>query len=234
MAEGSSVKKAIVYYTDSVSVPDYISEAVQYQLNQAGIPIISVSHKPMDFGTNVCVGDIGRSRVSMTKQVLLGLSNTDADVVFLAEHDVLYHKCHFDFVPTDANTLYFNQNLWRVRASDGVNRKDEVHGAKSQACAFRECLQGRFKERLDCFMNDQPPSGLHGFRWYKREPESMSAVYKFGQWASEVGNIDIRHGGNLTGGRTFRNKGKSIPGWGDPRGRFKEFLNDCLERGSNG
>jgi len=180
----------------------------------------------MKFGENICIGPIGRSRISMTKQVLLGLDSTHADIVYLVEHDVLYHPSHFDFVPEDNYTLYFNQNLWRVRAGDGANFKERHHGAMSQLAGKKWCLRGRFMERLDYFVTGKPLLGLQGYDWYKIEPQGTSPDYKFEGWISPVANIDIRHGGNLTGGRKFSMKNsKSIPGWGDPRHRFKDFLN---------
>ena len=224
------MKKAILYYTDNVSVADHIGEAVRAQLLKSELPIISVSQQPMDFGHNVCIGDIGRSRVSMTNQVILGLDNTDADVVFLAEHDVLYHPSHFDFEPTGKDTLYFNQNMWRVRTQDGANYKEGWHGAKSQLVGMRFCLMPRWIERLEHFTNVAPLSGLQGFKWYRKKPETISSMLKFGHWESEVGNIDIRHVGNLTGGRKFSiEKSQSIPGWGDPRNRFDEFLKEAIQ-----
>ena len=224
MDKGSGVNKAIIYYTDN-TVPAYIGDVVQRQLLKPGIPILSISHKPMDFGQNICVGDVGRSKASMTLQVLLGLYNADADIIFLAEHDVLYHPSHFDFVPVDSNTLYFNHNFWRVNAKTGFNFKSGHHGAKSQVCAMRKCLYDRFEERLDYMVNGKPLSGLQGYHWYTKKPPSISPVFKFDRWFSKYGNIDIRHGGNISGNRKFSKKRtKPIPGWGITAGRFKEFL----------
>lgn len=223
--------KAILYYTDNVSVPKYIVEAVKRQLLKADLPIISVTQIPMDFGRNICIGSIGRSRISMTKQVLLGLDNIKASIVFIVEHDVLYPPSHFEFTPVDSNTLYFNQNMWRVRAKDGANFKSEYNGAVSQLVGLKRCLKKRFLERLDFFTTGKPLLGLQGFNWYKYEPPGgMSSWCKFGSWLSLTPTLDIRHGGNLTGNR----KGfdleisKPIPGWGDPRNRFRDFIGEVV------
>lgn len=224
------MNKVILYYTDNVSAPKYIIEVVQKQLLKAKLPIISVSQAPIDFGKNICIGPIGRSRISMTKQILLGLDNINTIIVYIAEHDVLYHPSHFDFIPEDNNTLYFNQNLWRVRAQDGANFRSAYNGAISQLVGFKWTLRERFMERLDFFVTKKPLLGLQGFRWYKYEPPGGRSPWcKFGSWSSSVPSLDIRHGGNLSGKRKFRvEKSKSIPGWGDPRKRFKDFLKEVV------
>lgn len=221
--------KVILYYTDNVSAPDYIAEAVKKQLLKANLPIISISQIPIDFGRNICIGPIGRSRISMTKQVLLGLDNTNATIVFIAEHDVLYPPSHFDFTPEDNNTLYFNQNMWRVRARDGTNFKSGYNGAMSQLAGLKWHIRERFIERLDYFTTGKPLLGMQGFNWYKTTPPGISPWCKFGSWISPVPTLDLRHGGNLTGSRRFDMKESgTIPGWGDPRGRFKDFIKEVI------
>ena len=89
--------KSILYYTDN-KLRDDISQACIKQINKCGLPVVSVSQKPMNFGTNI-VMDIGSSQLSMFKQILAGLEAIKTDIVFFCEHDCLYHPSHFDFRP---------------------------------------------------------------------------------------------------------------------------------------
>lgn len=58
-------------------------------------PIISVSQKPMDFGKNICVGEIGKSVRNLYKQILIGAKAADTEYVAMAEDDCLYTREHF-------------------------------------------------------------------------------------------------------------------------------------------
>ncbi len=74
-------------------------------------PIISISHKPMDFGKNICVGDVGKSYRNLYKQILIGAKTATTEYVALAEDDCLYTKEHFDICrPKDA--FAFNITKW--------------------------------------------------------------------------------------------------------------------------
>lgn len=45
-------------------------------------------------------------------QIISAAKKTKAKNIFLCEHDVLYHPSHFDFVPSEENTFYYNSNLY--------------------------------------------------------------------------------------------------------------------------
>ena len=66
--------KQIVYYTDS-RLERELDERVRENILRVanGIPIISVSQKPLDFGTNICVGIKPRCYLSLYEQLLTGL-----------------------------------------------------------------------------------------------------------------------------------------------------------------
>jgi hypothetical protein len=76
-------------------------------------PIISVSQKPINFGHNICVGNIGRSIYNLYLQVLIGLREVKTKYVAIAEDDVLYPKEHFEYRPPD-NTLNYDVNKWAL------------------------------------------------------------------------------------------------------------------------
>src|SRR3989344_7916542 len=86
----------VVYYTAN-HVSDYFMANTKKILLEAigEIPIISVSQKPMDLGTNICVGDSLRSHVNIYRQALIGVKKAETKYIALAEDDVLYSPEHF-------------------------------------------------------------------------------------------------------------------------------------------
>ncbi len=70
--ETDKLTKGIIYYTDNSLDEEFAKLFRQRLVNAApGIPIVSVSQKPIDFGHNICVGEIGRSLHMMWKQILI-------------------------------------------------------------------------------------------------------------------------------------------------------------------
>lgn len=105
--------KAIIYYTSNKEKPDFEERVRQTILkNSGGLPIISVSQKPIDFGYNICVGEVGASGFNMFRQVQIACQHTDADFVISAEADCLYPPDYFEFTPKKRDVCYRNSNLY--------------------------------------------------------------------------------------------------------------------------
>jgi hypothetical protein len=140
----------IIFYTANV-ISEGFAAAIREQLVIAacGIPIISVSQKPMpNFGQNICVGDIGRSHVNIYKQALIGAqAATTTSYVAMCEDDVLYHPSHFTcHRPV---TFAYNMNKWTVHTWDKHPRFSQKHRAVfSQCIAPREMLIQNLTERF--------------------------------------------------------------------------------------
>ena len=98
MVKESQVTKGIIYYTDN-SLDKQFAMMVRHRLQNAApdIPIVTVSQVPIVCDYNICVGKLGRSLHMMWKEMLTALLYSKADIVYVAEHDVLYDKSHFDF-----------------------------------------------------------------------------------------------------------------------------------------
>lgn len=84
--------KGIVYYTDNRLDP-LIAQACQRQLDAAagGRQIVSVSLQPLAWAENIVL-PLERGYLTMFRQILAGIEASRADVIFLAEHDVLYPR----------------------------------------------------------------------------------------------------------------------------------------------
>ncbi len=198
--------KGIIYYTDN-RLEEKIFTIVQKQLSNAGLPIVSVSLKPMDFGHNIHL-DLKPGVVTMFKQVLTALEASVADTIFHCEHDVLYHLSHFDFEPSRDDIFYYNTNVWRWRYPDNFAVTYDPLVSLSGLCANRQLLINNYKERLriieergwDKETKREP-------YWAKRmgyEPGTKSIRQKIISdgfhecWKSKYPNIDIRHKGTFS------------------------------------
>ena len=209
----------ILYFTDNELPLKYAKPCQRLIRNIAetkGLELVSSSRKVMaGMGKNVVTPE-PRGYLTMFKQILRGLENMTSDIVFMAEHDVLYPPEHFEFVPPLKNTFYYDINWWKTR-SDGFAvhwDADQVSGM----CAYRDILINYYKWRVETFGKDRFDR--------KFEPQSGEGSE---QWKASVPHIDIRHERNLTYNKWkldhFRKKETAvnfeestidkIPGWKD-------------------
>jgi len=243
------LSKGILYYTDNRLDPQ-IMEACQKNLRAAAGSkrLVSVSIDPLDFGDNIAIR-LAPGYLTMFQQILMGLEELETDIVFFAEHDVLYHPTHFDFVPERDDIIYYNQNCWKVRADDGHALYYDC-SQTSGLCAYRELLLRHYRERVKRTQEKLDELGdTRAYRnWIRRqgfEPGTHGRAERVDDlqsaaWRSAYPNIDIRHNGNLTPSRwrqaQFRNRrscrnwqeAESVPGWGTTKGRFGEIINTWL------
>ena len=175
--------KSIIYYSDSRLEPR-IAVPVREQLLKIGLPIVSATLEPLDFGKNIHVNE-ERSYLTMFHQILACLEESDADIVYHCEHDNLMHPSHFDFTPPKKNVFYYDLNWWKVR-SDGF----AIHWDAEQVsglCYYRELGIEYYRKRIENFDPDN----------FDRKFEPMSGEGSKDWWA-KYPSIDIRHRQNLT------------------------------------
>lgn len=206
--------KGIIYYTDSKLDPK-IAEPVRQQLLTIGLPIVSTSLEPLDFGENFHV-KLSRSYLAMFTQILMALEKSTADIIYFCEHDNLMHPSHFEFTPPSKDKFYYDLNWFKVRADGLAVHWDAVQ--VSGLCCYRELAIQFYRERLATY----DPSKFDR----KFEP-TVNAQYE--TWWAPYPSIDIRHNQNLTYNKWklehFRNKTTAvnfqsttidkIPGWGN-------------------
>lgn len=212
--------KEIIYYTHN-ELDEKINTIVQKQLSSIGLSIISVSLKPINFGNNIVL-NLKPNAITMTKQILSGLEKSKADIIFFCEHDVLYHKSHFDFIPLRNDLFYYNTNNWRWEyPNDKLITYDHLKSL-SGLCADRQLLLNHYKQRLELMKEKQlgEEKDPHWMRKMGYEPGTKSKKrggsfdLAFEEWKSEYPNIDIRHGKTLTPSKTNITTYKHQPtGW---------------------
>jgi hypothetical protein len=165
--------KEILYYTDNRLDPKII-EMCQQQLLNTRLPIISVSLKPLDFGSNIVL-PLERGWGTYFTQIFTGLAASKADVIFFAEHDVLYPASHFDFTPLNKNTFYYDHNWWKIRwpfDNFAVHwDADQVSGL----CCYRELALDWYQKKVESFDRNnfdrkfEPGSGINSESWNSAE-----------------------------------------------------------------
>lgn len=123
--------KTIVYYTSNQEDPKFEKKIVGTLVkNAAGLPIISVSQKPMDLGKNICVGEVGLSYLNEWRQILIGARAAKTKYIVFAESDFLYPKEYFSFEPA-YECVYRCSNVWIVyKDRDFFYRKKYSEGAQ--------------------------------------------------------------------------------------------------------
>ena len=80
--------------------------------NSGGLPIISVTQKPINLGTNICVGDVGASGFNFFRQSLIACKAAKTKYVISAEADCIYPPDYFQFKPEKDNVFYRNTNIY--------------------------------------------------------------------------------------------------------------------------
>ena len=230
--------KGLVYYTDN-SASERILYVVRNRLKAMlkDWEIISVSQYPIDFGTNI-VMPIKRGVKSLFAQVLKGLESSTADVVYLAEHDVLYHASHFEPIPNADDVFFYDRNRWCLDTDTGKAVFYESD-CPSFMCARRDLLLEHYGKAVTMMNGHKQWTSKYGYSPPRGLPKEVR-VGRAKNYMAEVPSIDIRHNNSFTRKRMtkdmFRNdrackgwkEAYEIPGWGVTKNRWEEFLRECV------
>lgn len=224
----------ILYYTDN-QCQERILLACRKQLMRCikSHNIVSISQYPIPFQNNI-VMPLSRSIISMYRQIIRGLEALKDDFIFFAEHDVLYHPNHFDFVPKEEK-YYFNTNVWTVKSDTGECMYADCMERTSCMVAFRDILMDAYTEKL-CQAEEYFETNHKNFaQKYGYEPKN----FLYEHFRGEEPNLDIKHGNNITRPRfdlnQYSNTAKRIignsfiltdrvPYWGKMGENFDNFL----------
>lgn len=239
---GWGAKKTIIYLTDNTLDEKLAAKCREKLIEAAGDnPIISVSQKPVDLGRNICVGEIGRSWMSLQRQLLAGLEAAETKYVAIAEHDCLYTKEHFAWTPPRDDIFYYNANHYLVEWGGNHPELNGMYSkwcddrcALSQLICNREALIGCIKEKLDLIEkgitilrklgepgrpHDKVVRGAQvaasGSKEYLMPYlEGYLKKYTYAIFKTDYANLDIRHKTNFTGPKRGKHRTYEIPYWG--------------------
>jgi hypothetical protein len=243
------MQKTILICTDN-SVSDEIFEAVKRNLiKEAGnIPIVCVSHEPVDLGTNIFIGKQKRSWLTLYKQLLIGLKKIQTKYVYITEHDCLYSREHFEFTPPSDKKFYYNENVWFVQWGGSHPELNGMYSrywspkdwpkrlALSQLVCntrlYRKVMEERVK-LLDEDIKNIDHAGEPGITKLREYAKSGRPMFlkqfmktleheKYETFKTKIPNLDIKHGANFTGPKRGVNRCYELPYWG----KFKEIIYD--------
>ena len=100
----------VLYYSSN---KEPFEDKIVERLKRVNLPIISVTHKPLDLGNNICVGEHPVCYGNLFKQIQIGLREVKTDYVITAESDVLYPPEYFTFKPSYGDCWRYD-NVWVV------------------------------------------------------------------------------------------------------------------------
>ena len=208
----------ILYYTANRENPQFEQKIISNLRNvSGGLPIVSVSQKPLNLGKNICVGNVGHSYLNEFRQILLGAKEAKSKYLIFAEADFLYPRQYFNFSPQGAD-LYRYDNVWIVfnrRICPRYCRKNYSNGAQivKREFAIRE---------LEIYLKDQPEWADGDFRVQLpdgRIKEDCWNSAKPGYFGSEIPCITFKTGGGLRASsaslRGEENEKQTLPYWGN-------------------
>ncbi len=216
------MEKSIIYYTSN-QLGEPIYSIVQKQLLKVGLPIVSVSLKPIDFGENVAL-NLEPGYLTMMTQIILALERSRTEYVFFCEHDVLYPLSHFSFTPPRGDIYYYNDHIWRWDyPNDRAITYDRLISLSS-LCVNRQLVLNHYLTRLKKIKENQwDLIKKHEPDWARKwgyEPGTKKkkrggfSDEDFETWKSLEPIIDIRHNGTFSKRKVTLDSFKHQPkGW---------------------
>jgi hypothetical protein len=166
--------------------------------------LIVVSWQPLPIQNNIVWKIHESSHKNIYNQIMAGLKKAKHDTIFLAEHDVLYPKSHFDLRPQDK--IVYNSNVYHL-TRDGYFKAPPVNFL-SALVAKKEILTFGIQEKL----KEIETTG----RVVWAEPQGPNGCERV-EGADPI--IDIRHGHNLTGMRSSEKYLEELKPWG----RYEQY-----------
>ena len=194
--------KSIIYYTGN-NLSEPIFSIVQKLLLDIGLPIVSCSLAPINFGENICLDGLSRSYPTMCLQIWTALNASKTKYVFFCEHDVLYHPSHFDFIPERDDIYYYNLNNWRWDYPKDRAINCGGLSSLSMLCCNRELALRHYELRLKLIkdqgldkLNSREPRWARQFGYEpgtKKRRRGGVTDEEHIERKSEYPNVDIRH-----------------------------------------
>ncbi|MCJ7646067.1 hypothetical protein MUO65_04070 [bacterium] len=223
----------LLYYTAN-TISDACARNVRNHLLEVTggkFPIVSVSQKPIDFGTNICIGEIGKSHYNCYKQILTGAMVVKTKYVACCEDDTLYNQEYFSHRPSGDDIFAYNLNWWYAEAPCFWHKMIEMKDTGMCQCLCpTNALIENLKVRFDVFSNPIPASDRPTQKCWQ-EPGRDDVYFgipnaKFEYFSSERPTIVFNYRGSLGGKRkswrptTFAD---SLPGWGKAKDLWQKY-----------
>lgn len=214
-------KATIIYYTSNREHPT-LEQKVQENLlkNCGGLPIISVSQKPIKLGKNICVGDVGASGFNMFRQVQIACENAKTEFVISAEADCLYPPDYFKFIPPQKNACYRDSNLYVM-----PDKRDFFFYKKEGATHAQIVGREFYLKRLKKLFKGAPLWSVEEKNFPKERWHKEDIFDKISYWTSPNPVFQIKtHKGMRYYTHSDRTPIHKLPYWGQGRDVRKKYL----------
>ena len=215
-----------IYYTGHREVPAFEEKIRRTLLDTLGdTPLISVSQRPLDFGHNICVGDVGQSAHNAWRQLQIGAEAATTKFVCAAEADYLYPPDYFTFSPPRDDTFYLPSPMYILFAQTGRTHPFALKpkGQEGAMVVNRELLL----RRLWRMFADLP-------QWRDREPgtgRDPKRLHLFGKhprerFETKVATITFKTDNNLHQATQYsrRSETMELPYWGVSTDLLEKYL----------
>ncbi len=211
----------ILYYSSNEEKPEFEAKIVENLLKNCGdLPIVSITHKPMKLGRNVCVGDVGVSGFNMFRQVLIGCEVANTDFVISAESDCLYPPDYFTFRPEREDVCYRNTNLYVMpqhRAFFWLKKEGATHA--------QIVGRGYYLQRLRELFIGAPVWSVKERNFPKERHKKEDIFDQVEYYHTENPIIQIKTGRGMRHyTHSERNDIHELPYWGKGKDIYKQFL----------
>jgi len=195
----------VIYYTSNREEEEFETKVRKRLLKSIGdLPLISISQKPISFGENICVGDVGTSDHNIYRQMLIGCKKAKTKFICTAEADCLYPPTgYFDFTPPDESAAYHHMNVWILYKGSGIFRKKAF--SLSALFTNREYLLSRLHRsvgRREQWSTAKPHPIFHKYKGWTPFTNDLPVI-----------NIKTRQGMRWFTG-TEQLVAKELPHWG--------------------
>lgn len=175
----------IIYVSSNKESPDFEKATrddllmksltnIDYQDGSAvGLPIVSVTQKPVGLGDNICVGDVGASGFNFCRQVLIACEKATTTFVISAESDCLYSPDYFLFRPERTDIPYRNTNIY-------VGKYKNDYFCKKSMSTFSQVVGREFYiSRLKSLLDGQPMWSMEFKNFPKEIGKSLFEEFEY-------------------------------------------------------
>ena len=213
----------IIYYTSNRENPEFERKIQENLLSICGnLPIISISHKPINLGKNICVGDVGASGFNMFRQVLIACEAATTKFVISAEADCLYPPDYFNFIPPREDVCYRNNNTYIV-----AHNKDYYY-KKNEGSTFSQIIGREFYiKRLKELFKDAPEWSVQE-KSFPKERLGKADIFERKQiehYTTENPCLSFKSGQGMRNySHSDRTPIHDLPYWGTARELRKKYL----------
>jgi len=211
----------VIYYSSNREKPEFEQKICGGILSVIGnTPLISVTHKPLNFGNNIVVGDVGVSDYNIYQQMRIACREAKTKYVCTTEADCLYPPTgYFDFQPPKDWTAGHYTNVYILwKGSHIFNQK------AFSLCALyadRDYLLSRFSRSIP-----QKTDWKDGYK--PKHP----LFHKWRDWTPIKGEIPVINCKTpegmrwKTGVNTESGPVEELPYWGSATDLEKKLWND--------